>query len=328
MLERKRTAKTVLLTREPDPFTPEAGAEPLPGYRLQRLRGRGAFATVWEASTPSGDSIAMKFLSSQNTNSTAREIRTLQGIQRLEHPNLLQTRRVWSMPGYIVIAMDLADASLLDLYLLYAEEFQQAVDVKQILLYLHQAAVALDYLNARSHAFEGKIVGFQHGDVKPNNILLVADEAKLADYGLALPMNGSTTPCYRQGTLDYAAPEIFLGNMTDTSDQYSLAVTYYLLRTGAFPFPSPPKVPGKNYYRPPPDLSLLTNEEQPVLARALTPAPQSRFPSCTEMMAQLLRANSMELVPLPNGKTSVQLVARSSHISSITRSIARPSQAS
>jgi len=320
MLERKRTEKTVLFTREPAPFTPEVGAEPLPGYKLKRLRGRGAFATVWEAATPGGESIAMKFLSSQNTNTTAREIRTLQGIQRLEHANLLQTRRVWSMPGYIVISMDLADASLLDLYLLYAEEFQQPVDPKQILLYLHQAAVALDYLNARSHAFEGKIVGFQHGDVKPNNILLVGDEAKLADYGLALPMNGSTTPCYRQGTLDYAAPEIFLGNMTDTSDQYSLAVTYHLLRSGAFPFPSPPQNPGKNYYRPPPDLSLLTNEEQPILARALSPAPRGRFPSCTEMIAQLLRANAMELVPLPNGRTSVQLVARSSHISSITRS--------
>ena len=138
-------------------------------------------------------------------------------------------------------------------------------------------------------------------------------------------MNGSTTPCYRQGTLDYAAPEIFLGNMTDTSDQYSLAVTYHLLRTGAFPFPAPPKIPGKNYYRPPPDLSLLTNEEQPILARALSPAPQGRFPSCTEMMAQLLRANAMELVSLANGKTSVQSVA---HMSSITRSVARPSQAS
>ena len=99
-------------------------------------------------------------------------------------------------------------------------------------------AEGLDFLNARRHIFEGGSVAFQHGDIKPNNILLVGDEAKLADYGMSTPMITAATPCYRQGTLEYAAPEIFQGTLTETSDQFSLAVTYYLLRTGAFPYPT------------------------------------------------------------------------------------------
>ena len=33
-------------------------------------------------------------------------------------------------------------------------------------------------------------------------------------------------------TVAYAAPESFKGNVTPTSDQYSLAITYVELRTG------------------------------------------------------------------------------------------------
>ena len=49
-----------------EPYVPEAGSEPFPGYRLLRLRGRGGFATVWEASSPSGERVALKFMSSGN----------------------------------------------------------------------------------------------------------------------------------------------------------------------------------------------------------------------------------------------------------------------
>jgi serine/threonine protein kinase len=254
-------------------------------------------------------------MSSQNATATARELRSLQAIQKLSHPRLLRMRNVWSMPGWIVIAMDLADASLLDLMLLYCEEFGKQIDVNKVCLYLYQAAEALDFLNARKHIFEGGSVSFQHGDIKPNNILLVGDEARLADYGMSTPMIAAATPCYRQGTLEYAAPEIFQGTMTETSDQFSLAVTYYLLRTGDFPFPAPPRVPPKNYIRPAPDLSLVESDERMALGRALSPVPQDRFPTCVEMMNQLLKALRLEVVRDPERGMTVRPIP-----DSVTRS--------
>lgn len=267
--------------------------EPFPGYRLLRLRGKGAFATVWESTSPSGQLVALKFMSSANSNSTSREIRLLHGIQKIEHPYLLRIERVWSTPGFIVIEMDLADASLLDLFLLYAEEFRKPIEPEKILLYLGQAASALDHLNARRHSFDGRVVGFQHSDIKPNNILLLGNEAKLADYGLATPMLGSMTPCFRQGTLDYAAPEVFQGSMSESSDQFSLAVTYHLLRTGAFPFPPPPQSPGKNFYRPTPNLAVSNHEEHQVILKALSVSPQNRYPTCSAFIDAL--ANSLDI---------------------------------
>jgi len=316
----RRTTLSARTPPRPDrPFEPEAGAVPLPGYRLERLRGRGGFATVWEASGPDGERVAFKFMSSQNASATARELRSLQAIQKLSHPRLLCMRQVWSLPGQIVIAMDLADGSLLDLLMLYTDEFNKPIDVDKVGLYMAQAAEALDFLNAKRHHFDGGLVAFQHGDIKPNNILLVGDEARLADYGLSTPMITAATPCPRQGTLEYAAPEIFQGTLTETSDQFSLAVSYYLLRTGGFPYPMPPSTPPRNYQRPPPDLSLIDRDERAILLRSLSTTPQDRFPTCTEMVNQLLKAQQLEVVRDPERSLAVRPTADSISRSKLLR---------
>ncbi len=288
-------------------FVPEAGASPFPGYQLLRLRGKGGFATVWEAQAQGGERVALKFMSSANASNTARELRSLQAIQQIEHPNLLRIQQVWSIPGCIVIAMDLADASLLDLLELYIEEFGRLIEPEKVCLYMYQVAQALDFLNAHRHRIDGRLVGLQHGDIKPNNILLVGDSAKLADYGLATPMSGPSTPCPRHGTAEYCAPEVFQGTTTDWSDQFSFAVTYYVLRTGTFPYPPPPpREEQKNYHRPEPDLSNLSPAERPLLARALSPIPQNRFPTCTGLMSSLLGALNLRVERNEEGALKVR----------------------
>jgi serine/threonine protein kinase len=276
------------------------GAEPSPGYRLRRVRGRGGFAEVWEADGPDGP-VALKFMPASNASTTAREVRSMQSLLALDHPHLVTTHAVWSLPGYIVINMELAEATLLDLMLLYHNDLGQPIDPQLLCTYLWQVADALDFLNARQHPRDGRKVGFQHGDVKPNNILLVNDRAKLTDYGLSTPTHGSNTPCPRQGTREYAAPEVFAGYYSDTSDQFSLAVTYHVLRTGTFPFPPPPAQQSRSFARPLADLSLLTEAERPPLNRALWPAPQDRFPSCLALMEELLRAHQLKAVRAEGG---------------------------
>src|SRR5262245_21302431 len=177
---------------------------------------------------------------SANTTTTARELRSLQSLQALDHPFLVKTQGVFTVPGYIVIAMELAEGTLLDLHQVYLNNFGQLIDARELCLYLWQVADALDFLNARRLTRDGRKVGFQHGDVKPNNVLLFGTIAKLTDYGLATATHGPTTPCPRQGTRDYSGPEVYQGHLTDTSDQYSLAATYCVLRTGHFPFPPMP----------------------------------------------------------------------------------------
>ncbi|MBX9623509.1 MAG: protein kinase [Gemmataceae bacterium] len=289
----------------PGAFALGGGAEPAPGVRLRRVRGRGGFAEVWEADSPAGP-VALKFMPCSNTGTTAREVRSIQSFAALDHPHLVKTHGVWTVPGYVVVGMELAEGTLLDLMLLYHNDLGQPIPPAQLGLYLSQVAGALDFLNARRHERAGRTVGFQHGDVKPNNVLLFGDTAKLTDYGLATPTHGPATPCPRHGTRDYAAPEVLNGYQADTSDQYGLAVMYHVLRTGAFPFPPAPvgELP-KGFVRPPPDLSLVPEAERPVLARALAAAPADRFPKSGEFARRVLEAQGLMLTRSADGAARV-----------------------
>src|SRR5688572_7949021 len=82
-----------------------------PGYKLRRLRGVGGFGEVWEAEK-AGDKLALKFLACTTAGDGARELRSIQLVQGLVHPNLIKIDRVWCAGGYLVVAMELADGSL------------------------------------------------------------------------------------------------------------------------------------------------------------------------------------------------------------------------
>src|SRR5262249_34321612 len=160
----------------------------------------------------------------------AQEIRSIQVVRPLRHPHLVRIEQVWCNRGYVVVTMDLADGSLLDLLDAYQTEFQTPLVPQDVCIYLGQVAQALDFLNTRRHLIDGQRVGIQHCDVKPTNLLLYGEKVKLSDFGLASPTGAPVKAHRRAGTLHYAAPEVFQGRLTDWTDQYALAVTYCQLR--------------------------------------------------------------------------------------------------
>jgi serine/threonine protein kinase len=264
------------------------GLRPYPGYRLRQLVGRGGFSEVWEAEVDGGQKVALKFMPCDSGIVASREIRSIQKMSQLEHPNLLRVDKVWCYENHIVLAMELADADLDDLFEVYQEEFGTPVPVEQVCLYLGQAASALDFLNARQHHIDGRLVSIQHCDIKPGNLLLFGDVIKVADFGLSVQTSTVRQAFYRAGTVAYAAPEVFEGQVCSQSDQHALAVSYCWLRGGRLPFPVVESFsPAALRNRPPPDLSMLTPEERPIIARALSRAAMDRWPSCGEMMRRL-----------------------------------------
>ncbi len=199
--------------------------------------------------------------------------------------------QVWCQPGYLVVSMELAEGTLGDLLSLQQAEYGSSLEPAMVCRYLTQAACALDFLNARQHKVNGQLVGYQHCDIKPNNMLLVNDHIKLTDFGLTSPISQQTKAHDVVGTCDYAAPEVFQGQLSNQGDQYSLAVVYCELRTGQLPYPA---VDGFRrswpMRRPNPDLDMLTPAERPIVARALERVPQNRWPTCQELMKQLSKA--------------------------------------
>jgi serine/threonine-protein kinase len=85
--------------------------------------------------------------------------------------------------------------------------------------------------------------GFVHRDLKPQNVLLTADRAKLADFGLARqdedPVSELTAPGTAVGTLAYLAPEVLQGARAGSAaDVYALAVIAFVGLTGRLPRPA------------------------------------------------------------------------------------------
>ena len=277
----------------PAPGEPElhAGLEPYPGYRLRRFLGRGGCGEVWEADTPAGRA-AVKLMPCGPGRPATDEMRSLQLMRQLSHPNLLRTDRVWAYRHYLVVAMELASTSLEDLFRAHQDRLGTPVSAGHTCLCLAQVAAALDFCNSRQHLVNGQRVGLQHCDVKPSNFLLCGGAVKVSDFGLASTLTAPRKAHRRAGSPEFAAPEVFQGYLSDRTDQYALAVSYCWLRGGRLPFADSPLDFQTRYVRPAPDLSMLSPGERPLVARALSHAPQGRWPSCGQLIARLTEAVS------------------------------------
>jgi serine/threonine-protein kinase len=269
-----------------------------PGYGLRRLRGVGGFGEVWEAEKQTGGDVALKFLPCTGARGgAAQELRSIQIVQRLSHPNLIEIDRVWCAGAYLMVAMDLADGSLTDLLDVYESELGTALPPEHLLPYLAQAAKALDFLNNRQHLIQNQQVTIQHGDVNPSNMLVFGPTIKLSDFSLTTTLTGTQKIHRRAGTMAYAAPEVFQGRLTNRTDQYALAVSYCMMRGGCLPFDDTPKDFQSPYTRPCPDLSMLPIAERPAVARALAPKTEDRWASCGDMIKELCKRTSVNLTP-------------------------------
>jgi len=271
----------------------EPGREPVPGYRLESRLGEGGFGEVWKA-RQGRFAVALKFVSLRKAGALTLEERSLDILREVRHPNLLTHFGDWQKGGYLIVAMELGDCTLFDRMRDYQKRDELlGIPLEELLEYTTQAAKGIDYLNHHTHSFDGKpAVGVQHRDIKPQNILVVGSSVKVADFGLARILEKSHTKHTGAQSVAYAAPE-FLGadsQVSDRSDQYSLAITFHELLTGKLPFKG--ETIGQIIFQKlfkEPDLTALPAEFRPVIARALARDPKERWPNCAAFVDALHR---------------------------------------
>jgi tetratricopeptide (TPR) repeat protein/serine/threonine protein kinase len=276
----------------------QAGLEPIAGYQLIVRLGGGSFGEVWKAAAPGGFPVALKFIrlgsaESDPSAASTTELRALHLIKNIHHPNLLAVFGTWETEDYLIVAMELADGTLRDRFQKGIKAGQKGIPREEVLDLFEEAAKAIDYLNTYKHIVDGKaVIGVQHRDIKPDNILLVGGGVKVADYGMARLLESSLGANSGGLTIAYAAPEFFNRRTSEHSDQYSLAVTYCEMRGGRLPFGGSLEDVIRGHMTGRPDLTMLPPEEIPILERALAKEPSQRWPNCRALIQALRTAAS------------------------------------
>jgi hypothetical protein len=278
----------------------KVGSEPIPGYTLRKRLGAGGYGEVWLADAPGGLQKAVKLVyGTVDESHAASELRSLQRIRQVNHPFLLSIERIEIVANQVIIITELAEGSLQDRYSQCRRKGAPGIPRSKLLEMMRDAADALDFLSQK-HAL-------QHLDVKPGNLLLIADRIKVADFGLVKDLHDNNQSLVSGLTPVYSAPEIFDGRPDYRSDQYSLAIVYMEMLTGCLPFDG--RTTGelaRQHINQTPDLEPLPPADRPIIARALSKNPLDRYSSCRLFIEQLLKTRSA-VIPAAHamGKTDV-----------------------
>lgn len=257
-------------------------------YRIERLLGRGAGGSVYEATQLSLErTVAVKVLGrelSEDPDFVARFEREGRLQASLEHPHVLTVYAAGPSDEGLYIAMQLVEGGMT----LADVIGHGALDASRALRLVGEVAGALDAAHS---------AGLLHRDVKPQNVLVDgSDRAYLADFGLTRESAGArlTATGTVLGTVAYLAPEVVLGRAaTPAADRYALAAVLYECLTGDIVFPRATNAAMlyAHAHEPPPAISVrrpeLPSALDAVFEAALAKDPERRPASAARFVEEV-----------------------------------------
>ena len=209
--------------------------QPVPGYQMIKLLGRGGMGCVMLArGDKSGQAVAIKTLLPEvavTDQALRRFMREIEVAASLEHPNIVKFIESGTHNGAVYLVTEYVEGS---------DAARLADSQGGRLPYNEAIQVVSQSLDALAYAHEK---GYIHRDIKESNILLSGAApdytAKLTDFGLAKSftqsgMSGITMAGDMAGTFAYMPPEQIkdFRNVKPTSDIYAIGMTAYSLLAG------------------------------------------------------------------------------------------------
>jgi hypothetical protein len=199
----------------------------VPGYEIVHKLGSGVFGEVYKARKESiGKFYAVKFLRVEDDSlkeAVVRELESLRHFAQVDHPNLVSIEDRGEVDGIPYIIMSYAGEETLKTLLSRGK-----VPLEKGLALFRQVADGVNALHERS---------IIHFDLKPANVFIKGEIARVGDYGLSkLVSESRKSLSFGRGTPYYMAPEMLRRRGDHRSDIYSLGVILYEVLTGDVPF--------------------------------------------------------------------------------------------
>jgi serine/threonine protein kinase len=262
------------------------------GYEIQNRLGGGAFGEVYKARKHSiGKSYAIKFLKIDDDaqrEAVERELDQVRHFAALDHPNLVTIEDLGTAMGVPYLIMGYAGEDTLARVMK-----RERLTEERALVYFIQASRGVLALHD---------LRLLHFDLKPSNVFIKGDVARVGDYGLSKMMtDGKLTLSFGRGTPQYMAPEMIRNRADHRADIYSLGVILYESLSGRLPFEiaSPGSLAIREDDRPPTFPPEFPVRCRGVVERCLRLSPEHRYASVAEMLEELgARARSLDSVLL------------------------------
>ncbi len=289
------------------------GAQPVRvgRYHITGVLGRGAMGVVYLGYDEAIDrQVAIKTIhrrllhGEDGSEWLARFRREVRAAGRCLHPNIVTIFEYGEEDETPYIVMEYVQG----------RELRDYLKDRQPLPLANAVAVIVQVLQALSHAHAGGVV---HRDIKPGNIILLADgQVKVTDFGIARmdTVSSMTQIGTTVGTPGYMSPEQFQGKEADRrADLFAVGVVLFELLTGNRPFPgrgtselmyqllneSPRRATQLN--------PRLPIELDAVFNKALAKLPDLRFQDASEFIAALERLKLVEREIAADGSTVIRV---------------------
>ncbi|MEM1449819.1 MAG: protein kinase [Planctomycetota bacterium] len=252
----------------------------VPGYEIENRLGGGAFGDVYKArKTSIGKAYAVKFLKVEDDDqrqAVQRELDQVRHFASIDHPNLVTIEDMGVVMDVPYLIMGYAGEETL------AKRFKAGdLTPKEALQFFTQAGRGVLALHDR------RLV---HFDLKPSNVFLKGENARVGDYGLSkLLEGGRMTLSFGRGTPMYMAPEMLRSRADHRADIYSLGVILYEALTGEVPFPPDPNggLVLRDHDDPPPFPEGFPAVARPAVEACLRLDPEHRAQTVSEVLELL-----------------------------------------
>lgn len=278
-------------------------------FEILEMLGAGGFSKVYRVhDNVEGEERAFKLFDNAAGYEAVR--REIAALRRIRHPHVIEV--IWAdrtSKGEWYLISEYVRGESLDEYvtgkrhLRDRESVDVALDVLDALTAIHPDSVRLDELEKKKRGGELsgdefdemmrlQDEGLVHRDIKPQNIMLTRQGAKLLDFNIASRVGDPVMTI--SGTPPYQAPDVDYTRWDVSTDLFAVGVTLYeLLCNGEHPYEGGKPMLGDDVRDPKQFRPDLDGELADLLRKACAPYREARFATAVEMRHALEDVRSL-----------------------------------
>ena len=276
-------------------------------FEITDVLGSGGFSKVYRVNdTVEGAVRALKLFNNASGYDAVR--REIAALRKVSHPHVVEV--IWAgktQQNEWYLLTEYVDGEPLQAYatgkqvLRDREAVDVALDILEALIAIHPDARRLTELEQKRRSGEEvsdqefdelQDSGLVHRDIKPQNIILTRQGAKLLDFNIASRVGDPVMTV--SGTPPYQAPDVDYTRWDVSTDLFAVGVILYeLLCSGQHPYPGGRPVIGETLRSPGVYRPDLSEDLQAFLNQACGPYRENRFQTAHEMHHELTQIRSV-----------------------------------